>query len=407
MAQIAVAKSLQAKALPTFNWCFMARKNDRTCEWKKANERERDFIVCTPTPCRKLERHCMAQSYSASEQAKTQDCQGCEIITVGFPFAVGALKVLEPYAGKLAQPVPNIGIRFLGGVRYPVWQLTRKKKDMKKRKLLFPIIILFMGFLVYHILFGKLLAFSPLILGFDKYDTEYATIYYHKTDKLLDLKNLDSLITEVKQFHKLNYNKTVRLFICKTDNEFRRYTGSKARFVTIFGNAIFMSGKANNERKTNSININVYLKHELSHLLVYQNMSFFKSINYPQWFLEGLAVYSSNQFGVDGYLTKREASKKIEEGNFVNPKDWGTAFSSKGITVTECKVANKYRFIYSEFGCIVDDLINTFGREKFLKFFKQSLQSDDFYVLFKQTYKKDFSEYLEEFKTKIKATNNV
>jgi hypothetical protein len=70
-------------------------------------------------------------------------------------------------------------------------------------------------------------------------------------------------------------------------------------------------------------------------------------------------------------------------------------------------VANKYRFIYSEFGCIVDDLINTFGREKFLKFFKQSLQSDDFYVLFKQTYKKDFSEYLEEFKTKIKATNNV
>jgi hypothetical protein len=37
MVQIAVAKSLQAKALPTFNWCFMARKNDRTCEWKKAN----------------------------------------------------------------------------------------------------------------------------------------------------------------------------------------------------------------------------------------------------------------------------------------------------------------------------------------------------------------------------------
>jgi hypothetical protein len=62
----------------------------------------------------------MAQNHPKGEQAATQDCQGCGIITVGFPFAVGALKVLEPYAGKLAQPVPNIGIRFLGGVRYPV-----------------------------------------------------------------------------------------------------------------------------------------------------------------------------------------------------------------------------------------------------------------------------------------------
>jgi hypothetical protein len=26
--------------------------------------------------------------------------------TAGFPFAEGAFKVLEPYAGKLAQPVP-------------------------------------------------------------------------------------------------------------------------------------------------------------------------------------------------------------------------------------------------------------------------------------------------------------
>ena len=50
MAQIAVARLLQVKALLTFNWCFMARKNDRTCKWKKANERGSDSIVCTPTP---------------------------------------------------------------------------------------------------------------------------------------------------------------------------------------------------------------------------------------------------------------------------------------------------------------------------------------------------------------------
>jgi hypothetical protein len=83
----------------------------------------------------------MAQSYSASEQAKTQDCQGCEIITVGFPFAVGALKVLEPYAGKLAQPVPFCGIRFLGGVSYPL--ATRQKKRNAPDIMLSPLIIKF------------------------------------------------------------------------------------------------------------------------------------------------------------------------------------------------------------------------------------------------------------------------
>ena len=46
-------------------------------------------------------------------------------IIAGFPFAGPAragLKVLEPYAGKLAQPVPFFGIRFLGGVSYPARQ---------------------------------------------------------------------------------------------------------------------------------------------------------------------------------------------------------------------------------------------------------------------------------------------
>ncbi len=138
-------------------------------------------------------------------------------------------------------------------------------------------------------------------------------------------------------------------------------------------------------------------------MLAYQNMSFRTSINFPQWFLEGLAVYSSNQFGVDGYLTKSETYKTIEEGHFVFPKDWGTAFTSKGKSVRECKVKNKYRFIYSEFGCIIDDLISNYGQEKFLKFLHQSLRSEDFYILFKETYQKAFSDYLIEFKIRIKA----
>ena len=274
---------------------------------------------------------------------------------------------------------------------------------MKKRRILIITIFVFIGFLTYHILYGRLLAISPVIIGFDKYKTKKAIIYYHKKDDIADLKIIDSLIPEVEQFHKLNFNKKVKLFICKTDNEFKRYTGISSRFATISSFAIFMSGKANNERKIKSIHTDIYFKHELSHLLIHQNMSFCKFINYPNWFSEGLAVYSANQFGFDEYLAKQETYTKVKEGNFVQPKDFGTAFSSKGISVKNCKVANKYRFIYSEFGSIMNDLIKTYGKEKFIFFLHHSLQADDFYVLFNKTYKIDFTEYLKDFKIRIKS----
>ncbi|MCB0628242.1 MAG: hypothetical protein R2824_30440 [Saprospiraceae bacterium] len=173
-----------------------------------------------------------------------------------------------------------------------------------------------------------------------------ATIYYHPDDDISDLKNIDSLIRETEHIH-------------------------------------------------------TYLKHELSHLLLYQNMSLKKVISYPQWFIEGVAVYSSNQFGLDGYPSIAETYKKINEGNFVQPEDWGSVFSSKGASVKNCSVPQKYKFIYAEFGCIINDLVATYGRDNFLKFMKQSLNQNDFYALFYQTYGKGFSEYKDEFKTRI------
>lgn len=273
-----------------------------------------------------------------------------------------------------------------------------------KKRIFTSIVLLLAGFLLYHLLFGRLMAFSPIVIGFEKHKTGNAEVYYHKHDKGLNSQTLDSLIVAVEQFHQLNFNKGVRIFICRTNREFKRYTGSSARFVTILGGAIFMSAQANEERKTNSIHLNTYLGHELSHLLLYQNMSLKRALDYPQWFMEGLAVYSSNQFGRDGYPTQKETYREISKGNFVQPKDWGTAFSSKGPSVKTCQVPHKYKFIYSEFGCIIDDLITIYGKDTFLKFMKQSLHSTDFYALFQQTYGKTFSKYKHEFETRVTSS---
>jgi hypothetical protein len=274
-----------------------------------------------------------------------------------------------------------------------------------KRKAFWVILLLLVGMLAYQFIFGRLIMFSPIVVGFEKQKAKKSIVYHHQSESSIDHKTLDSLILKTEQFHKLQFKQKVRIFVCSTDKEFRRYTGSSARMVTIFGNSVFVSGMATEEGKNRKISLNTYLLHELSHLLIYQNMTFQTAIQYPQWFLEGVAVYSSNQFGKDGYLMEQGVSKEIRKGNFVHPKDWGTVFSSKGKTVTECTVPNKYRFIYAEFGYIIEDMIDTHGQEVFLNFLKQSLRSNDFYTVFKKNYGLEFSEYLTEFEKRIKATS--
>jgi hypothetical protein len=103
-------------------------------------------------------------------------------------------------------------------------------------------------------------------------------------------------------------------------------------------------------------------------------VSLYHSCYYPGWLLEGTAVYSANQMGVDGY--------------FLNPDDWGTLLKPKKESVNNFPLANKYWFIYSEFARLVDDMIQNYGKEKFLQYMTELLKEKDD--------KKHFKEFLEE-----------
>jgi hypothetical protein len=117
--------------------------------------------------------------------------------------------------------------------------------------------------------------------------------------------------------------------------------------------------------------------------------------------MEGLATYSAGQMGVDGYLNPGETADKIKEGYFVEPKDWGTAISSKGKTVKEIALDNKYYFIYAEFALIVSNLIQNYGDNKFQEFLQQSLDDRDFYQLFNKTFGIEFESYMKDFKAQF------
>lgn len=271
-----------------------------------------------------------------------------------------------------------------------------------KRKILLTAVLIIFGILVYQLLYGRLFPLSPFVTGFNKQEYQRAIIYYQSAD-ISRFGSIDSLVQAMEQSHQLTFGRKVEIFICDTDRQYHSYTGANARFITmpIYGR-IFVSARAADDYQNLRIYLDTYLKHELSHSLLYQNMSLFHSLQYPGWFMEGLATYSAGQMGVDGYLTPRETAAKIREGYFVEPKDWGTLLSSKGKSVKECPLENKYQFIYSEFGLIIQDLIQSCGEEKFSEFLKKSLQNKNFYELFQESYGKDFDSYIKNFKAKGK-----
>jgi len=131
--RIAIETLLQAKAGPTFVRCFMAKDISEPVNCKKQmnvnhtcalqhNIEDWDTIKWSQIIYRvnRLQFR-IAKAIREGKWGKAKSLMFLiKYRIAGFPFAGKALKVLEPYAGKLAQPVPHSGIRFLGGVSYPV-----------------------------------------------------------------------------------------------------------------------------------------------------------------------------------------------------------------------------------------------------------------------------------------------
>ncbi len=70
---------------------------------------------------------------------------------------------------------------------------------------------------------------------------------------------------------------------------------------------------------------------------------------------------SAGQIGKGIYDSKHETYRIIRDGYFLAPDDYGTMLVRARKSVKNLPVPNRIGFIYSEFGCIVEDLI-TYGQ---------------------------------------------
>jgi hypothetical protein len=286
-----------------------------------------------------------------------------------------------------------------------VINLASKGILMKK-----PIILIIAAALIcvpgYMLAYGRLLPFSPILFAYQKVSLGKINLYKHAGEPIPEAINkANDFLNDLENSHKLPFDKTIDIILCSSESEQRRINGSDIRLkcYPIYGR-IVVSHKVLSESSRNEKNLGIYLKHELSHTLLFQNLPLAKAFHtFPRWLIEGMAVYSSNQFGVDNYYTKQMVAQTIKDGKFFRPEWLNGPFQREPKEAIKFPLQDKAYFFYSEFGMIVDDLITTYGEDNFQRYFHALFTSDSDDRLFQDTYGLPFNQYLVEFQNRAIA----
>jgi hypothetical protein len=267
----------------------------------------------------------------------------------------------------------------------------------KLKILAIALLVIILAIATYLFLWGKLFPLSPIIIGFSKYELSNTIVYIQDGFIYDDYKKFDLLTPSVEKFHDLKFVRKPKIFIFHDKESYLQRSISSSRFFTYPNGDILISPWGLQEAEEGKISLEIYLNHELSHSILFQNMGFLMAFKYPQWLLEGIAMYSANQMGTSFYPSKEETYNLIRQGNFIPPEYYKT---DKEKTVN-LNIENKIAFMYSEFACIVDYLIETAGKDKFLYYMKELIKNDNHEKIFKSVYDIDFDDFIKNFKEQI------
>jgi hypothetical protein len=253
--------------------------------------------------------------------------------------------------------------------------------------------LLLVGTLAYQFLWGKLFPYSPVAVGFSKHESAHTVVYVQRGAAFDDFARIDSLTSPVETFHELKFIRKPRIYIFRDRESYLRRSISKARFCA-FSTGIVVSPWGLQEALEGKISLEIYLRHELSHVLLFQHKGFLSELRYPHWLLEGIAMVSTDQMGTSFYPSREETYRLIHQGNFMPPY----FFHTRREDSVKLDVNQRIAFIYSELGCIVDYLIRTGGRDRFLTYMKRLLGNGNPDRVFKEIYGIEFDESVRRFR---------
>ncbi len=288
---------------------------------------------------------------------------------------------------------------------------TTKIIAMKIRTLLvltFALLLTASG--VYGFFFGPLFPWCPVKPGFAKLRLNRCTILYPKgTQPAPEYATLDTLMEEMEQFHKLRFKKEIQVIVCASNEQCKRFSRQNGHACAVqTGTVLYVrpsiqytayppplgpDGEIIPEAEAGtqpSRDLTGFLKHELSHALLYQNTSLYKAFRISRWVDEGLAVYSGNP---DHYYRDREfRALAFDRGFFFTLLEED---SEPHVVPKEIK----YFFTYGAYGMFMGWLMQLYGRDQVLDFIHEYIRAPGREeLLFQQYFGSTPPETLERFR---------
>jgi hypothetical protein len=264
-------------------------------------------------------------------------------------------------------------------------------------KIIIAITAILLAISIYTVVFGKLLPYSPIAIGFNKHETAHTIVYAENGGNFRDFEKIDKLLGPVEEFHRMKFKHKPKIYIFSDKSDYYRRTFSRARFYSYPNGNLVVAPWAVAEADSGLISLDIYLTHELSHTILYQNMGVLAAYHFPQWLMEGLAVYSSNQMGTSKYPSKERTYQAIRDGNFLPPEYFKTDKEDK----VKLDIENRATFIYSEFGCIVDYMIQKYGKDTFITYLQLLMDNENFKTAFSKIYGTELDTVLSDFRNQV------
>jgi hypothetical protein len=272
----------------------------------------------------------------------------------------------------------------------------KMKKQIKLSIISLTIIVV--GTFIYILFWGKFFPYSPIHIGFSKHELPRTIFYIQNGADFNEYQKIDSLPPLVEDAHQLKFLKKPKIFIFRDKKSYLQRSTTKARFCAYPNSSLIISPWALKEAEEGKISLEIYVRHELSHTILYQNMGILPAyIYFPRWLMEGIAMYTAQQRGTSFYPSKEETYRLVAQGNFLPPESYHTRKENQ----VRIDAPNRIAFIYSEFGCIVDYMFIRGGEEKFLSYMNALLHSNNHDQAFKNIYGVDFETFLINFKEHV------
>jgi hypothetical protein len=240
-----------------------------------------------------------------------------------------------------------------------------------------------------YLFWGPLFPWNPLKPGFKKFESSSVTVYITEFNGEDIVFKIDEILREEEDFHGIGFKKKFKIIILGKESNMKRFlpwlrgSGYSVKLGSV--NLIYIGANARNSQ----YGIGVFLKHEISHLLIHQNTPSRgdnMEIQKQGWLSEGVATY----FGGPHYYDKDE---------FIE------LWTQLGLTFDSLYEENPlkmdrsiFHLKYTYYRFFIEFLIETYGLEKLQAYLKSYLINPKNYkIIFPEVYNEELKEILQDY----------